>query len=66
MAKRDLRGKRYVYTWVDGLQFNLGLEKSRQSTLVVKEATTNGKKKLIALHGARVKASCLARKYSSS
>lgn len=49
-TNRDLRGKRYVYIWVDGIHFNIRLEKGRQCILVVMGATADGKKELIAVH----------------
>ena len=32
---RDLRGRRYVYVWVDGIYFNVRGEDARQCLLVV-------------------------------
>ena len=48
--KRDLREKRYVYVWVDGIHFNIRLKEGRQCILVVMGATAGGKKELIAVH----------------
>jgi len=48
--RRDLRGKRYVYMWVDGIYFNVRLEEDRACILVVMGATADGKKELIAVH----------------
>ena len=47
--KRDLTGKRYAYIWVDGIHFNIRLEKDRQCILVVMGATEGGKKELLAV-----------------
>jgi putative transposase len=46
---RSLKGKQYVYLWVDGVHFNIRLEEDRQCILVVIGATADGKKELIAL-----------------
>ena len=46
---RSLKGKQYVYLWVDGVHFNIRLEEDRQCILVVLGATADGKKELIAL-----------------
>lgn len=48
-SKRDLTGKRYVYWWVDGLYFNVRLEKDRPCVLVVMGATEEGTKELLAV-----------------
>jgi len=48
-SKRDLTGKRYVYFWVDGLYFNVRLEKDRPCVLVIMGATQDGKKELVAV-----------------
>ena len=48
--KRDLRGKRYVYLWVDGIHFNVRLDDERSCILVVIGATRDGKKELLAVH----------------
>lgn len=48
-SKRDLKGKNYVYIWVDGVHFNVRLEDARQCILVVIGATAEGKKELLAL-----------------
>ena len=49
-AKRDLRGKRYVYVWADAIYFNVRLEKDRPCVLVIVGATQDGRKELLALH----------------
>jgi len=46
--KRDLRGKRYVYMWVDGIYCNVRMEE-RQCLLVIIGVTEEGKKELVAL-----------------
>lgn len=48
-SRRSLRGKRYVYFWVDGIHFNIRLEEDRQCILVVIGATSEGRKELIAV-----------------
>lgn len=48
-SKRDLRGKRYVYIWADGIYFNVRLDKDRPCILVLMGATAEGKKELIAI-----------------
>ena len=47
--KRSLKGKRYVYLWVDGIYFNIRLEVDRQCMLVVIGATQDGRKELVAI-----------------
>ncbi len=49
-SKRPLKDKHYVYLWVDGVHFNIRLEKDRQCILVLMGATADGHKELIALH----------------
>jgi len=46
--RRDLKGKRYVYFWVDGVYCNVRMS-DRQCLLVVIGATEDGKKELVAL-----------------
>jgi len=46
---RSLKGKRYVYWWVDGIYFNVRLDDERQCMLVIIGATENGTKELIAV-----------------
>ena len=48
-SARSLEGKQYVYTWADGVHFNIRLEEDRQCILVLMGATPDGKKELIAL-----------------
>ena len=47
--RRDLRGKRYVYVWADGVHFNVRLEDDRTCILVLMGATAEGTKELIAV-----------------
>jgi putative transposase len=46
---RDLRTKRYLYVWADGVYFAPRLEHERQCVLVLIGADANGKKELLAL-----------------
>lgn len=46
--RRDLKGKRYIYFWVDGVYCNVRMS-DRQCLLVVIGATEDGKKELVAL-----------------
>jgi transposase-like protein len=48
-AKRDLKNKRYVYWWADGVYFNVRLEKDRPCMLVLMGALENGKKEIVAI-----------------
>jgi len=51
-AGRSLKGKVYVYIWIDGIYFNVRLEEKanqRQCILVLMAATAEGKKELIAI-----------------
>jgi transposase-like protein len=48
-SKRPLAGKQYVYVWADGVYFNIRLEGGRQCILVLRGATADGKKELIAI-----------------
>lgn len=48
-SRRSLKGKRYVYFWVDGVYFNIRLEGDRQCILVVMGATQDGQKELVGL-----------------
>jgi transposase-like protein len=48
-SKRSLKGKQYVYLWVDGIHFNIRLEEDRQCILVLMGATADGRKELIAV-----------------
>ena len=47
--ERDLTGKRYVYFWVDGVDFNARLDQARQCILVVIGADEQGRKELVGL-----------------
>lgn len=49
--KRSLKGKRYIYIWVDGIysRVRLGGEGEKQCLLVVMGATSSGDKELIAV-----------------
>ncbi|KKL54977.1 hypothetical protein LCGC14_2260020 [marine sediment metagenome] len=47
--RRDLRAKRYVYFWVDGIYFGARLEEEKQCILVIIGATNHGTKELIAI-----------------
>jgi putative transposase len=48
-AQRDLRGKRYIYFWADGVYFNVRLEGGRNCILVVMGVTEDGRKELVAV-----------------
>jgi len=48
-GKRDLRGKRYVYLWADGIYFGCRLTDDRPCVLVLMGATADGGKELIAM-----------------
>jgi len=48
-TKRDLRGKNFVYLWVDGVHFGVRLEDASQCILVIIGATADGKKELLAM-----------------
>ena len=47
--RRDLSTSRYVYWWVDGIDFNVRLDTDRQCLLVVIGARLDGTKELIAI-----------------
>ena len=47
--ERDLRGKRYVYFWADGVYFNVRLSDERPCVLVIVGALKDGTKELVAL-----------------
>lgn len=49
-SRRSLKGKRYVYFWVDGIHVNVRLTDERQCLLVVIGATMSGEKELVAVH----------------
>jgi len=46
---RDLRAKRYLYVWADGVYFSPRLEHERQCVLVLIGADASGKKELLAI-----------------
>ena len=46
---RSLRGKRYVYVWVDGVYFETRLEEARHCLLVLIGADASGHKELVGL-----------------
>lgn len=46
---RDLRGKQYVYFWVDGIHANVRLDEERSCILVVMAADGHGHKELVAV-----------------
>jgi transposase-like protein len=48
--RRDLKGKRYVYWWADGVYCNVRMDE-RQCLLVIIGATPEGKKELVAIEG---------------
>ena len=48
-SKRDLRGKEYVYIWVDGIYVNVRLDDERSCILVVMGADERGNKRLLAV-----------------
>ncbi len=47
--RRDLKGKRYVYFWADGVYLNVRMDQDAQCLLVVMAATEDGKKELLAI-----------------
>ncbi len=47
--RRSLEGQEYVYVWADGVHFNIRLEEDRQCILVLRGATKDGKKELLAI-----------------
>ena len=49
-CSRDLRMKKYVYLWADGIYFNIRLSDERPCLLVIIGATVDGTKELIAIH----------------
>ena len=44
-----MRGKHYVYFWVDGIYSNVRMDEAKQCLLVIVGATGDGKKELVAL-----------------
>lgn len=47
---RDLSDKHYVYIWVDGIYFNVRLQKDRPCILVIIGALPDGTKELVAVY----------------
>ena len=47
--QRDLTGREYVYVWVDGVHFNIGIEDDWLCTLVMIGAKPDGEKELLAV-----------------
>ena len=47
--RRDLKGRHYVYFWVDGVYFNVRMEETNQCILVIIGATEDGRKELVGL-----------------
>lgn len=47
--QRSLKGKQYVYLWVDGIHFGARMEDAAQCMLVIIGATKNGDKELLAI-----------------
>lgn len=47
--KRTLKGKEYVYVWVDGIHLNVRLDDERLAVLVIIGVTPQGNKEVIAL-----------------
>jgi putative transposase len=46
---RDLSNKKYVYFWVDGIYFNVRVEKERSCILIIIGADEHGNKELVAV-----------------
>lgn len=49
-ASRDLRHKRYVYFWADGIYFNVRLDNDRPCMLVIMGTLEDGRKELVAVY----------------
>ncbi len=49
-CRRDLKGKRYIYLWVDGIYCHVRLTGDRPCLLVIIGATEEGEKELVAVH----------------
>jgi putative transposase len=47
--KRSLKGKEYIYVWVDGVYFNVRLEEDKLAALVIIGVGLDGSKEVIAL-----------------
>jgi len=48
-SQRNLKSKRYVYIWADGVYFNIRSETDRQCMLVIIGVTEKGRKEFIAI-----------------
>lgn len=48
-TRRDLKGKRYVYWWADGIYFNVRLDPERPCMLVIMGTLEDGTKELVAV-----------------
>jgi transposase-like protein len=48
--ERDLKDKRYVYWWADGIYFNIRLEPERSCMLVIIGTLADGSKELVAVY----------------
>jgi len=48
-SRRDLKGKKYVYWWVDGIYFNVRLSDEKSCVLVIIGADADGQKELVAM-----------------
>ena len=48
-SRRDLRGKRYIYWWADGIYFNVRLDAERPCLLILMGALEDGTKELVAV-----------------
>jgi len=48
--QRDLSGKKYVYWWADGINYNVRLLGEKRCLLVIIGATVTGKKELVGLY----------------
>ena len=48
-SQRDLKGKQYVYMWVDGIHVNVRLDEEASCILAIMGADAKGKKELLAV-----------------
>ena len=48
-CQRDLKGKQYVYMWVDGIHVNVRLDEEKSCILAIMGADSKGKKELLAV-----------------
>jgi len=48
-SQRDLKGKRYVYMWADGIHINVRLDEERSCILAIMGADAEGNKELLAV-----------------